>query len=198
MVAYRDAVERNATRNDLLLAAVVAAEKPCILFVKGIQHGRAMTKLLERAGVQTRFVWGALSHDARERLIRDLEAGRLDALVANVVFQTGVDIPQLRSAVIGSGGKSVIAALQRVGRGMRKAAGKTGFAVYDVLDRGCGCAAAAKALGAKGTAGTHAICRWMEEHAKGRQAAYIGESYTVSVRQLVTAPLQPTEDAKGE
>lgn len=181
-MVYTGSVVRNVARNQLIVeTAKNLAKKPCIVFVKALPHGKMLTRELERQGVPTRFVWGALSVSQREQLIRDLERGALEVLVANVVFQTGIDIPSLRSAVIGVGGKSAIATIQRVGRGTRKstATGKDGFDVYDIADMSCGCTKAAKLLGAQGAAGTHTACRWLEQHTKDREAAYVSESYEV-------------------
>ena len=56
--------------------------------------------------------------------------------MCTVVFQEGVDIPDLRTVVIASGGSSVIAALQRIGRGMRVSDNKSSCIVIDVHDTG--------------------------------------------------------------
>lgn len=177
---YANAIVKNASRNALALSLTKRAEKPCIVFVKNISHGKALTKALEREGIKARFVWGDLSATARDYLIKDVERGVIDVLVASVVFQVGVDIPSLRSAVIVTGGKSTIATIQRVGRGMRKAEGKTGFDVYDIEDVSCGCVKAAKAMGLRGSTGSHAACRWLEAHSHERVSAYVKEAYEVT------------------
>ena len=175
---YGESIARSKLRNKTLVEAVKRAEKPTLLFVKEVAHGKVLTKMLERAGVPSAFVWGTHSTEQRNRQIRDLTAGRLECLVCSVVFQEGVDIPELRSVVIGSGGKSVIAALQRIGRGMRRADGKTTFEVFDIADRGCGCDEAAKQLGTPGR-GLHSGCKWLERHTKERLRAYMVEGHTV-------------------
>jgi superfamily II DNA or RNA helicase len=79
-----------------------------------------------------------------------------------VIFQEGIDIPALRSVIIGTGGKSTIASLQRIGRGMRMAEGKHEFEVWDVLDQGQ---------------------KWLKAHALGRFQAYGREGHEVVVLQ---------------
>jgi superfamily II DNA or RNA helicase len=176
---YGAAIVRSTARNRALVDAVVRVPKPCLVFVKELAHGRALEKLLGRAGVNARFVWGTHPLDARKRMVRDLVAGRIDALVCSVIFQEGIDIPELRSVVIASAGKSAIAALQRIGRGMRvekDAAGqviKGTFEVVDVADVGCGCPKKAR----------HTGCRWLEAHTAARLRAYVGEGHSVTREQ---------------
>lgn len=161
---YEEGIVRSGVRNRVLLSAVAQAEKPCLVFVKDLAHGRAFAKALAKRGLKGDFVWGSASLKARQEAVRRLERGDLDVLVSSVIFQEGVDIPELRSVVIASAGKSVIAALQRIGRGMRTAEGKDTFEVWDVLDEGNA---------------------WLTRHAKARRRAYTREGYSVSVVQLV-------------
>lgn len=161
-------IVRGATRNAVLVGAMKQAAKPGLLFVKKVEHGRILSKLLWAAGVKNEFVWGDHSVEARKKkvewLVREGEA----VLICSVVFQEGVDIPELRSVGIGSGGKSVIAALQRIGRGMRSDEGKTEFEVYDVLDRG--------PPREEGEAPP-----WVERHANQRKHAYVSENFQTIV-----------------
>ncbi len=187
---YSKYLVHSAPRNALLVEIAKRAPKPAFLFVKEVDHGKLLQKSLTRAGLNVEFVWGSHSVEHRERLCRKLVDGDLDVLVCSVVFQEGIDVPSLRSVIVGGGGKSVIAALQRIGRGMRverNVAGeviKGDFNVYDVADRGCGCADAAKALGTSGM-GLHRGCKWLDAHTHDRRKAYISESYETHAEQWV-------------
>jgi len=65
--------------------------------------------------------------------------------------------------VIASGGKSVIAALQRIGRGMRTNNGaKSTFKVYDILDLGVPS---------------------LEKHSRRRMNTYVRESYETVIAE---------------
>jgi superfamily II DNA or RNA helicase len=102
------------------------------------QHGRRLKQLLGKAGVATEFVFGLHSVSSREQLVRELVDGDLEVLICSVVFQDGIDVPSLRSVVVGTGKKSAVAALQRIGRGMRvdQETGKREFEVWDIWDVG--------------------------------------------------------------
>lgn len=155
---YGEAIVRSAARNRLVVDLAKKAERPFLVFVKEVGHGKELTRMLAKAGLNVEFVWG--QHSNRERAIKDLERAALDGIVCSVVFQEGVDIPCLRAVVIASGGKSAIAAVQRVGRGSRVEDGKSEFQVWDVMDGGN---------------------RLLLRHAKKRKDAYEEQGYTVEV-----------------
>ena len=158
--AYTELVVRSAHRNAAVARAAILAEKPGIVFVTSLEHGRNLRKFLARQGLTVDFVSGKSSLEQRKRAIRDLTEARLDLLVATNVFNEGVDIPDLRSVVMAAGGKSEIAALQRVGRALRPAEGKTAATVYEIGDKGN---------------------KWLHEHARARFRSYTREGYAVEV-----------------
>lgn len=187
---YSECIVRSAKRNRLVVEAVKRAPPgPLLVFVKEVAHGKALEKLLWQHGRKPEFVHGVYSLEARQRKVRDLVAGRIDVLICSVIFQEGIDIPELQSVVVASAGKSTIATLQRLGRGMRAKDShgnlvKTTFDVYDFADYGCGCAAAAKALGTPGV-GVHRGCKWLDRHTKDRLKAYAGDGHQTTVEQWV-------------
>jgi superfamily II DNA or RNA helicase len=158
---YGEAVVRSTERNRLLAKIAKAATKPTILFVKELRHGLQVVKQVQRLGLSVRFVWGDTKQKERERAVKDLERGDLDVVVASVVWQEGIDIPSLESVIVGCSGKSAIAALQRIGRGMRPATtGKSSFEVWDVYDAGN---------------------VMLERHSRARKKTYTREGYEVVV-----------------
>lgn len=169
---YDELVVDSEARNDLVVEMVREAPKPCMVFVKIVEHGQVLSRAIRSAKMPTEFVWGAKTKDQRLAAVERLERGDSQVLVASVVFQEGIDIPGLASVVVASGGKSVIAALQRIGRGMRTDGGKKQtFQVYDVLDLG-----------------TNSL----EVHSRRRMKAYVRESYSVVVDdQGMVTPYKP-------
>ena len=165
---YNTLVVKSEKRNKALVGAALRAEKPALLFVKEIAHGRLLEKMLLRAGMRSAFVYGGHSEDGRDVAIDRLVRADLDVLVCSNIFQEGVDIPCLRSVINGAGGRSTIAALQRLGRGMRVERDAQGnvtkdtFELWDVFDRGNS---------------------WMERASRERRAAYTKEGHAV---ELVT------------
>jgi superfamily II DNA or RNA helicase len=142
--------------------------------VTQVKHGKALCSLLERNGLKAEFAWGEKETSMRHAALKRLERGETEVLVANGIFQLGIDLPSLKSVVIATGGKSVIAALQRIGRGMRADAktNKTTFEVFDIYDKGCGCTEDKDRDDPP-----HVGCRILEKHSKERLKAYRSEGF---------------------
>ena len=157
---YRNLVVRSKERNAKVVEMAKVAPKPALVFVQHLSHGSSLKSEIQKAGMACDFVDGKSSLAVRQNAVRRLENGDLDVLVATNIFNEGVDIPDLRSVVIAAGGSSSIQALQRIGRGMRRADGKDGFHVYDFKDKGQ---------------------RWMEKHANARARAYKSEGHEVKL-----------------
>lgn len=173
---YKDIVVNSTRRNGVVVDMVKRATLPALVFVTQVKHGKDMTKRLMRAGIKAEFVWGSHSIDYRKSIIRRLVQGHFDVIVCSSVFNEGIDIPELRAVVLAGGGKSIIATLQRLGRGMRIDRKKDGtvaeggdvFEVWDVNDRGN---------------------KWTERHARERLHAYTSEGFETFVEDEPTSSL---------
>lgn len=196
---YGEAIVRSAARTRAVLEAAERCRKPAFLFVKEIQHGRLLTDALMRKGINAQFIWGKHSLSWRKRAVRDLVAGRCDVLVCSVVFQEGIDVPELRGVVVASGGRSVIATLQRLGRGMRPehdaigniVPGSEDFDVWDIADHGCGC----NRMNKTGAA-WHKGCEWLDRHTRERTTAYVSEGFETIIEQSSGEELSKTHTTK--
>lgn len=160
-------------RIDFVTRQVSLADKPTLVFVRVIKHGEKIKAALLARGIKADFVHGEETTATRTKLKNALMAGELEALVASVVFQVGVDMPALRSVVWAAGGKAAIAGLQALGRGMRRVEGKDTFDFYDIADTMCPvCCAAGEPL--------HRACKWFEEHRKQRFKTYRKAGHEIS------------------
>lgn len=176
-LVYKERIVRNKDRNRIVGQIVKMAKKPLLLFVKALEHGKLLEKQLRAAGERVEFVWGEKKTPQRRAAIHRLLHGDIDVLICNVIFQEGIDIPELRSIIIASAGKSAIMVLQNTGRGTRRhdqtgKVVKDEFTVYDFQDVGCGCH------------NRHKSCKWLEKHTKERLAAYAMEKYPVFVKKV--------------
>jgi len=160
---YADLVVRSPARNALVADMALSAAKPCLVFFDNLKQGQLLVLEMEKRGLRVGAVWGRHSLDFRAEALQQLQRGELDVLACSVIFQEGVDAPALASVVIGGGKKSYVAAIQRVGRGMRISEGKSSFEVWDVLDKGQS---------------------WLAKHARGRRRAYLSEGYDVEVLKV--------------
>ncbi len=133
---YGEVIVHSAQRNSMLINIAKQVEKPALLFVKEINHGKELLRRATKAKIKTEFVWGDKATESRNAAIKRLRFGDTDLIVCSTIFNEGVDIPEVRAVVIGSGGKSAIQAIQRIGRGMRLSGNKTTFEVWDINDLG--------------------------------------------------------------
>lgn len=167
---YGESIIKSKKRNLAVLGMIQRAARPCLVFVQQIKHGNTLKKMLGAKGIPCEFIWGKESTAERAAAVERLVRTDIEVLICNVIFQEGIDIPSLRSVVVATGGASPIAALQRVGRGMRAQQGKFTFEVWEVADKGCGCTPDSEE-------GTHSGCRWLEKHTRERIKAYLSEEY---------------------
>jgi len=175
-VAYKTLVAQSGERNRFVVAAVQKAQKPALVFVKLVDHGKRLAKMMSKRGIKADFVWGSDSLSSRQNAVKRLVRRDLDVLVCSVIFNEGVDIPELASVVVAAGGDSVISTLQRIGRGMRKAEGKNTFEVWDFEDLGN---------------------KWLERHSKERKRAYLRERFDVFITPITPVPPLQEEVPRG-
>lgn len=137
---YMDQIVRNDIRN-IIIAAEAIAYRPAVILVWSIEHIQIIydkiMALSKRFNIPVRV--GAMYGDtpSRERaaLLSQFEQGKLDILIISDVGKEGLNIINLRTLIVAAGQKSKVAAIQRVGRGMRPK--KWGFVrVVDFYDAG--------------------------------------------------------------
>lgn len=134
---YREVIATNRRRNELIASILERAAKPCICFIEQMDQMVELVKLArKRLGKdQVQYVWGESSPEERAMAQSRARGEFTDVTVASVVWQEGINIPNLGSIVIASANKAVIRIVQRLGRGTRKTDGKDSFELWDVLDQ---------------------------------------------------------------
>ena len=163
----------NAGRNRLICQiADELGQAPGLIFVRKKRHGRILEKRLQQRGIRAEFVWGDKNMAQRDDAIRRLENGDLDYIVCSTIFQTGTDIPCLRTLINAGGGRSEIANIQRLGRGLRRTDTKSTVLVFDILDID------------DLYMGTPSGNRWNERHSNDRFNSYKREGHSVTVIDL--------------
>jgi len=172
---YLETVVRSKVRAKVVADVIERAAKPCMVFVDDISNGHlAATAVAARErGVNTATVDGRVPEWARKKTIESLRRGDYDCIVCTEVFQEGVDIPELASVIVATGGKSAVAAIQRMGRATRVTDSKRTFELYDVYDYVVG-----------SDADSPAKDKWCENHARARARAYVSEGHKVVVGPL--------------
>lgn len=134
---YKKYVVDNEVRNGLILEAARAmVEKgyQTLILFNSLRHGKILYDLFQQH-LNCAILDGSNSKEEREQVKKDLEARKIDCVLASKIFDIGVDIPSLSGLVIACGGKSTVKALQRVGRVIRRYPGKKFAVVVDLIDQ---------------------------------------------------------------
>ncbi len=135
-VLYDMGIVRNAARNRAVVRICKITPRPVLVFFDRKRHGFALLDVLQQEGFRVDIVYGAHDGEQRIKLAGQLNSGKLDVLLASKVFNKGIDIPEIRSAINAAGYKAVITSMQKMGRPMRasKETGKNQFVYWDMVD----------------------------------------------------------------
>lgn len=130
---YRKGIVENKWRNRVIVdyaEQLQALDLPTLVLVQQIAHGYALEEQIDGSV----FLHGDCEDDFIDQTCEAFERGEVKTLIATSIFDEGVDIPTIRAMIAGSGGKSVIKTLQRIGRGLRKKAQDNRLFVFDFVD----------------------------------------------------------------
>lgn len=138
---YEYAIVTNKERNTRILETVEMLlkelKRPNVLvMIREIEHGNILKKKLEiLLKTDVPFLWGATKSENLNDTMKDFKSGKIKCMVVSTIFDEGVDIPNISSIIMASGGSSQIKAIQRVGRGIRRSSGKEDVIIIDFLDK---------------------------------------------------------------
>ncbi len=127
-----DVMERN--RLCLELYRERAAGRRNLVFCVDRAHARHVAGLFEAAGVPTGLIIQDTPPEERRRALAEFRAGRIHVLVNVTVLTEGIDVPEVEAVHLLRPTKSTTLLLQMIGRGTRKAPGKTRCIVFDYAD----------------------------------------------------------------
>lgn len=111
--------------------AKAADRKTWLFFCSGVAHAEAVCQALRARGKRVECVTGDTPAVERDKAIRALKNGQLDALTNNSVLTTGTDIPGIDLIVLLRATLSPVLYVQMLGRGMRLNPGKHDCLVLD-------------------------------------------------------------------
>lgn len=102
-------------------------------FCVSIEHARFMAKHFNQHGVAAVAVWGDSPPAERTAALRDLAAGTIRVVFSVDLFNEGVDVPAVDTVLMLRPTESPTLFLQQLGRGLRRATGKTFCTVLDFV-----------------------------------------------------------------
>lgn len=102
-------------------------------FCVSVQHAQFMARVFDAVGVRSVAVWGDSPAKDRESALGALAAGRVQVLFSVDLFNEGVDVPLVDTLLMLRPTDSATLFLQQLGRGLRRAYGKTICTVLDFV-----------------------------------------------------------------
>lgn len=126
-----DMLVNSAVRNNLI-AKLAKGKKETVILFKRIAHGKIIQDLIPGSS----YVDGSSSPDERGRIKKDFIAGRIDTLVASNIFDTGVNLPNIKTLILAWAGKSEHGLTQKIGRAVRNFKGKDGVDIFVFYEKG--------------------------------------------------------------
>lgn len=133
---YKEYITENHDRNGKIVAAALklhAAGRKTLILIKNIGHGETLLEMFPE-NLEVCFLRGNIDSGERNRVRDEFTAGRVDIIIASVIYDQGINLPICDGLILGGGGKSKGRALQRIGRVIRTHPGKKDAIVVDFID----------------------------------------------------------------
>ena len=126
-------IVRNDVRNSIikwLADGFISEGKSVLIIVKLIEHGRILNEYIN----DSVFMHGSVETPVRRETLQKFRDKEIMVLIGTKIYDEGVDIPTMDALVLAAGGLSPVKTLQRVGRALRRAPGKTEVTIVDFMD----------------------------------------------------------------
>jgi len=134
---YDQGIVNNRSRNRMIIktAKDMATEgKTTLILITKIEHGMVLSEVAEMLGHKVCFIQGRDDGEMREMVRGSLNDKEIKTVIATQIWKEGVDVPSLDCIINAAGGKSEIAVLQGIGRGLRATKDKDSVLIVDFLD----------------------------------------------------------------
>lgn len=102
-------------------------------FCVSLEHAHFMARKFSEAGLTSVALTGQTPDHERRRVLTDLAAGRLRCIFSVEVLGEGVDLPDVDCVLLLRPTQSATVFTQQLGRGLRRAAGKSHLTVIDLI-----------------------------------------------------------------
>lgn len=132
------------TANDVWAREVIGKLAQCVDdldamsalgFCVSVVHARFMARVFNENGIASAAVWGDSPKIERADALDKLRRGEVKVLFSVDLFNEGVDLPDVDTLLLLRPTESPVLFLQQLGRGLRKAEGKTACLVLDFIGR---------------------------------------------------------------
>ncbi|WP_335308165.1 DEAD/DEAH box helicase [Sphingomonas phyllosphaerae] len=109
----------------------LAPGKRAIAFAVSIEHSKHVAEQFTVAGISAAHVDGSMDSGARDAIVSDFSAGRIQVLTNADLFGEGFDVPAVEAVILLRPTQSLSLHLQQIGRALRPAPGKPHAIILD-------------------------------------------------------------------
>jgi superfamily II DNA or RNA helicase/HKD family nuclease len=102
-------------------------------FCVSTEHAHFMARKFTEAGLPSQALTGEDTSEVRDKALKDLEAGDLRCVFSVEVLGEGVNVPEVDTLLLLRPTESATLFTQQLGRGLRKAEGKSHLTVIDMI-----------------------------------------------------------------
>jgi superfamily II DNA or RNA helicase len=134
---YDAVITNSKNRNNLIIEEIKKQNNignSTLTYVTKIEHGEKLITIAKELKIPLIFIQGKTKGEERELFRNQLHLKTIMNVVATSVWREGVNVKSINCIIIAGGGKSEIALLQSIGRGMRKDIGKDKIIIIDFID----------------------------------------------------------------
>lgn len=134
---YQKNIVQNKSRNTLIAKIaknLAEKEQSSLIFVRHIEHGDNISKILKSMGVGHFWINGQSDKEVRIQLKSVLEKKEVMIGICSTIWNEGISIKSLNNCILAGAGKDEKMVLQVVGRGTRVDEGKDTVLIWDFLD----------------------------------------------------------------
>jgi superfamily II DNA or RNA helicase len=135
--AEMDYITTNEARNRFIINLTRSLQgTTMVLFQYVDKHGKVLYDTLkDKVDIPVHYVYGGVDGEDREAIRQLVTNANSSIVIASYgTFSTGINIPNIDNVIFASPSKSRIRNLQSIGRGLRKAEGKTHATLFDIAD----------------------------------------------------------------
>jgi superfamily II DNA or RNA helicase len=152
---YREVYDQEVVYNEqrnLLIKKLAERYKDhrVLIAVRKVEHGKILNNMIKGS----KFVYGSSETEERREILEIFRKGITNCVIATVIWEQGIDIPEATVLIDTRAEKSRLAFIQLIGRVLRRTPTKDKALVLDIYD--CN-------------------CKWISQHARERVKIAIEE-----------------------
>ena len=136
---YATGIVEYRKRNRIIIEKAIELNKlgkSVLIYITKIEHGERLMEMTNLLGTTSVFIRGASDTEIREETRQALNKKEILLAIATTAWGEGVNIRSLDCIFLAGGGKSELALIQRIGRGLRRTETKIEAMIIDCLDQG--------------------------------------------------------------